>query len=131
MKMIETNQQDNKLLGLNLLKKERMIIRLKTKQNIDIESKVITGNKFGVSTQSEMTKIINELIYLSLKKNLIVSEIQVVHTHQNHKLSSGYWRVGEFSKRDKECGRYLKSLFKIPIQLVIVSKLGISMVMSF
>lgn len=127
MKIIETNSKDNKLLSLNLFKKEKMIIRLKTKQNIDIESRIITGSKVAVSSQDEIFRIINDLMYKSLKKKLIVSEIQIVHTHQNHKLDSGLWRVGEFSNRDFRCGEYIKNIFKLPLKLTIVSKLGVSM----
>ena len=131
MRIIETNSENHKLLSLNLFKKEKMIIRLKTKQGIDLESKVITGNRFGVSSQDEIVKLIKELLYKALKQQLLISEIEVVHTHQKHKLSSGYWRIGEFSQRDLESAMYLKNLFNITLKLIIVSATGFSMEKSF
>tara|TARA_Y100000385_G_C12977293_1_gene586760 strand:- start:460 stop:855 length:396 start_codon:yes stop_codon:yes gene_type:complete len=131
MRIIETNSENHKLLFLNLFKKEKMIIRLKTKQGIDLESKVITGNRFGVSSQDEIVKLIKELLYKALKQQLLISEIEVVHTHQKHKLSSGYWRIGEFSQRDLESAMYLKNLFNITLKLIIVSATGFSMEKSF
>lgn len=104
-----------------------MIIRLKTKQGAEFESKVISGNQFSVSSQNEITKIIKELLYKVLKEKLLVKEIQVIHTHKNHKLAKGHWRIGEFSQRDLACGLYLKSLFKYPLKFIIVSETGFSM----
>lgn len=127
MRIIETNKQDHKLLSLNLFKKERMVIRLKTKQGVDFESKMITGNKFSVSSQNEISKMIKELLYQVLKEKLLVKEIQIIHTHQNHKLAAGHWRIGDFSQRDLDSGHYLKNLFHYPLKLIIVSSMGFSM----
>lgn len=127
MRMTNTNPENHKLLSMNLFKKERMIIRLKTKQGVDLESKIISGSRVGVSSQDEISKLIKDLLYQSLKKQLLVSEIQVVHTHQNHKIGSDHWRIGEFSLRDLECANYLKGIYRFPLRFIIVSKMEVSM----
>lgn len=131
MEIIQTNKQDKKLLRFNPLKKERMIIRLYTKQQIQFESKIITGNKDSVSSIDEIVQLINSLLYEVQKKQLIVNRIQISHTHKTKKYSNGYSRVGELSERDVESAIYIKKLFKYPLQMNVVTNLGFTLCQNF
>ena len=127
MEIIRTQEQDIKLLAFNLFKRERMIVRLKTKQGEDIESKIIVGSKAGVSSRDQIAQLIKELLYIAMKKQLLVQEVQIAHTHQNHKVNKNKWQVGEFSHTDLQTINYLKSIFNFPMRLLIVSKFGASL----
>jgi hypothetical protein len=127
VEIIKTQKQDTKLLSFNLFNKERMLVRLKTKQGEDIESRIIVGSKSGVSSKDQIVQVIKDLLYRALKKQLLVCEIQIVHTHQNHKIQKNNWQVGEFSHTDLHTMSYLKTIFPYPLHLLIVSKFGASM----
>lgn len=131
MEITETKERDKKLLRLNPFKKERMVIRILTKQNIVLESKVITGTKDSVSSTEQMIGIIKELVYQSQKRNLLVDKIEIGHTHKTKKHKNGLLQVGELSTRDKECAVYLKQIFSYPLQMNVITGLGFTLTEEF
>lgn len=117
---------ESKLFRLNPFKRERMLIRVHSLQGLTIDSKIISGSKTGVSSTEEIILIIRNLLEKCHNEQLILKEIEIIHTHTTHTLANGNLRFGELSNTDIKTALYLKTLFNTPIRMKVLSEIGIS-----